>query len=49
MIDPVTSVRARGVLVVLSLIVAVLLGYAVHQHYQVTSIIRSPVWAPKST
>lgn len=38
MIDPVTSMRARGVLVVLFLTVAGLLGYAVHQHYQITRL-----------
>ena len=38
MIGPVTSMRARGVLVVLFLTVAGLLGYAVHQHYQVSRL-----------
>ncbi|HSM86470.1 MAG TPA: hypothetical protein VLT16_09980 [Candidatus Limnocylindrales bacterium] len=33
--DPISSARAHGVLAVLFLTVAGLLGYAVHQHYQV--------------
>lgn len=35
MTDPIWAARARGVLIVLFLTVAGLLGYAVHQHYQV--------------
>ncbi len=38
MSDPIWAARARGVLVVLFLAVAGLLGYAVHQHYQVKQI-----------
>ena len=35
MTDPIWAARARGILIVLFLTVAGLLGYAVHQHYQV--------------
>lgn len=38
MSDPIWAARARGVLVVLFLTVAGLLGYAVHQHYQVKKL-----------
>jgi hypothetical protein len=38
MIDPVTGARARGVLVVLFFTVAGLLGYVVHEHYQVARL-----------
>jgi len=38
MFDPTSGARARGVLVVLFLTVAGLLGYAVHQHYQVRQL-----------
>jgi len=36
--DPIQAARARGVLVVLFLTVGGLLGYAVHQHYQVARL-----------
>ena len=36
--DPIRAARARGVLVVLFLTVGGLLGYAVHQHYQVARL-----------
>lgn len=39
MTDPVWAARARGVLIVLFVTVAGLLGYAVHQHYQVKRLV----------